>query len=144
MSNRASSETAEVVVRRNTEEVQGKGNFDVFEDPFANDCADHTPQSNTAPDKPDTRGLDKALRKAFPDFYAVIHWQTAWTVLGRASMGLNIYVEAVDSLRAHNGKITEHWGVANLFSLVQQFVRSRRRHEPDRRLIPTAKISFGD
>jgi hypothetical protein len=23
-------------------------------------------------------------------------------------------------MRVHNGKITEHWGVANLFSLMQQ------------------------
>jgi hypothetical protein len=45
----------------------------------------------------------------------------------------------------HNWKITEHWGVANLFSLVQQFAHSHWRHEADRWLIiPTAKISFGD
>ena len=32
MSSITASETAKVVVRRNTEEVQGKGNFDVFEE----------------------------------------------------------------------------------------------------------------
>ena len=38
------SEAAKAVVRRNTEEVQGKGNFAVFEELFADDFVDHTPQ----------------------------------------------------------------------------------------------------
>ena len=29
------------------------------------------------PDKPGVRSLYKALRMSFPDFHAVIHWQTA-------------------------------------------------------------------
>ena len=37
------SEAAKAVVRRNTEEVQGRGNFDVFEELFADDFVDHTP-----------------------------------------------------------------------------------------------------
>jgi hypothetical protein len=43
MSSTTASETAKAVVRRNTEEVQGKGNFDVFEELFADDFFDHTP-----------------------------------------------------------------------------------------------------
>src|SRR5437016_5392227 len=37
------SEAAKAVVRRNTEEVQSKGDFDVFEELFADDFLDHTP-----------------------------------------------------------------------------------------------------
>jgi hypothetical protein len=37
--------------RSNTEKVQSKGNFDVFEEVFADDCVDHTPQPNMIPDK---------------------------------------------------------------------------------------------
>jgi hypothetical protein len=37
-----SSEAAKAVVRRNTEEVQSRGNFDVFEELFADDFVDHT------------------------------------------------------------------------------------------------------
>ena len=76
MSNDISSQ-AKAVVRRNTEEVQGQGNFDVFEELFADDFLDHTPQPNMTPDKSGARGLYRALREAFPDFRAVIHWQTA-------------------------------------------------------------------
>lgn len=64
MSNITSSEAAKAVVRRNTEEVQGKGNFDVFEELFE-DFVDRTPQPNMTPDKPGVRGLYKAVREAF-------------------------------------------------------------------------------
>ena len=40
--------------------------------------------------------------------------------LGVAPTGRKIQFETVDVMRVHNGKITEHWGVANLFSLMQQ------------------------
>ena len=136
MGNSASSEAAKAVVRRNTEEVQGKGNSEVFEELFADDFVDHTPQPAMTPDKAGVRGLYKAIREAFPDFRAVIHWQTAegeivttfktyhrthqGTFLGVAPTGRKIHFETVDAMRVHNGQITEHWGVANLLSLMQQ------------------------
>jgi hypothetical protein len=53
----SAGEAAKAVVRRNTIEVQGEGNFDVFEELFAEDFVDHTPQPNMTPDKPGVRGL---------------------------------------------------------------------------------------
>ena len=100
------SEAAKAVVRRNTEEVQGGGNFEVFDELFADDFLDHTPQPGRTPDKDGARQLYKILRTAFPDFHAEIHWQLA--------DGDRV------TMRVRNGKITEHWGVANLFSLMQQ------------------------
>jgi SnoaL-like polyketide cyclase. len=67
------SDAAKAVVRRNTEEVQGGGNFDVFEELFADDFVDHTPQPNTTPDKEGVRKLYVYIRAAFPDFHAEIH-----------------------------------------------------------------------
>lgn len=49
------SEAAKAVVRRNTEEVQGGGNFEVFEELFADDFLDHTPQPGRTPDKDGAR-----------------------------------------------------------------------------------------
>jgi steroid delta-isomerase-like uncharacterized protein len=131
-----SANAAKAVVRRNTEEVQGRGNFDLFEKLFANDFVDHTPQPNTTPDKDGVRQLYHTLRAAFPDFHAIIHWQAAdgelvttyktyhgthqGSFLGVAPTGRKIQFETVDVMRVHGGKITEHWGVANLFSLMQQ------------------------
>jgi steroid delta-isomerase-like uncharacterized protein len=131
-----SAEAAKAVVRRNTEEVQSKGNFDVFEEVFADDFVDHTPQPNMIPDKAGVRSLYRSLRAAFPDFRAEIHWQAAdgelvttfktyqgtheGAFLGVAPTGRKIHFETVDVMRVRNGRIAEHWGVANLFSLMQQ------------------------
>jgi steroid delta-isomerase-like uncharacterized protein len=116
--------------------VQSRGNFDVFEELFADDFVDHTPQPNTTPDKDGVRRLYYTLRAAFPDFRAEIHWQAGdgelvttyktyhgthqGTFLGVAPTGRRIHFETVDVMRVHDGKITEHWGVANLFFLMQQ------------------------
>ena len=97
---------------------------------------DHTPQPGRTPDKDGARQLYKILRTAFPDFHAEIHWQLAdgdrvttyktyhgthrGEFLSVAPTGRKIQFETVDVMRVRNGKITEHWGVANLFSLMQQ------------------------
>jgi hypothetical protein len=67
------SEAAKAVVRRNTEEVQGGGNFEVFDELFADDFLDHTPQPGRTPDKDGARQPYNILRTAFPDFHADIH-----------------------------------------------------------------------
>ena len=77
MTGNSTSGAAKAVVRRNTEEVQGRGDFDVFEELFADDFVDHTTQPGTTPDKAGVRKLYTYMREAFPDFHAVIHWQLA-------------------------------------------------------------------
>ncbi len=110
------------VVRRNTEEVQSRGNFEV--------------SGGFTPDRDGARNLYRALRAAFPDFHAEIHWQISdgdrvttyktyhgtheGTFWGLAPTGRQIHFETVDVMRVRNGKITDHWGVANLLSLAQQ------------------------
>jgi predicted ester cyclase len=134
--NRSESEAAKAVVRRNTEEVQSAGHFDVFEELFADDFLDHTPQPGRTPDKAGARELYHVLRAAFPDFRAEIHWQAAVGNLvttyktyygthegeffGIAPTGRQVHFETVDAMRVRDGKIIEHWGVANLFSLMEQ------------------------
>jgi steroid delta-isomerase-like uncharacterized protein len=136
MSTSTLSDAAKAVVRRNTEEVQSRGNFETFEELFANDFVDHTPQPNMTPNKDGVRDLYQRIRAAFPDFHADIHWQAAdgelvttyktyhgtheGMFLSVAPTGRKIHFETVDVMRVHNGKITAHWGVANLFSLMQQ------------------------
>jgi len=136
VSNSMLTDAAKAVVRRNTEEVQSRGKFDVFEELFADDFVDHTPQPSMTPNKDGVRDLYHRLRVAFPDFRADIHWQAAdgelvttyktyhgthqGMFLGVAPTGRKIHFETVDVMRVRNGKITDHWGVANLFSLMQQ------------------------
>jgi steroid delta-isomerase-like uncharacterized protein len=136
MSDNTISEAAKAVVRRNTEEVQGKGDFRVFDELFADDFVDHTTKPGTTPDKAGVRKLYTYLREAFPDFHAEIHWQLAdgdrvttyktyhgtheGIFLGIAPTHRSIHFETVDVMHLQNGKITDHWGVGNLLSLIQQ------------------------
>jgi steroid delta-isomerase-like uncharacterized protein len=134
--NTDTSRSAIAVVRRNTEEVQGKGDYNLFEQLFAQDFVDHTPQPGGTPDRQGALRLYKTLRSAFPDFHAVIHWQVAdgdlvttfktyhgtheGSFLGIAATGKKISFETVDAMRVRNGQIVEHWGVANLYKLMEQ------------------------
>ena len=127
---------AKAVVCRNTEEVQGRGDFALFDELFADDFIDHTPQPGGTPDKAGARALYGALRTAFPDFHAVIHWQAVegdrvttyktyhgtheGPVFGLATTGRKVSFDTVDVMRVRDGRITEHWGVAHLYSLLQQ------------------------
>jgi hypothetical protein len=60
------SEAAKTVVRRNTEEVQGGGNFEVFDELFADDFLDHTPQPGRTPDKDGARAARRLAGQARP------------------------------------------------------------------------------
>jgi hypothetical protein len=55
-------------VRRNTEEVQGGGNFEVFEELFADDFLDHTPQPGRTPDKAKCSAMGTKEGPAFRDW----------------------------------------------------------------------------
>ena len=52
--------------------------------------------------------------------YKTYHGTHKGDFLGVAATGRKIHFETVDAMRVQNGKITEHWGVANLYSLMQQ------------------------
>lgn len=130
------SDAAKAIVRRNTEEVQSGGNFAVFDELFSNDFVDHTPQEGCAPNKEGARALYQGIRSAFPDFRGEIHWQSVagdlvttyktyhgthhGSFLGVEPTRRKVSFECVDVMRVWNGKIVEHWGVANIFSLMRQ------------------------
>lgn len=127
---------AKAVVRLNTEKVQGEGDFVLFEELFADDFVDHTPQPGTTADKDGVRVLYHRLRDAFPDFRPEIHWQSVdgdlvttyktyhgthkGDFLGIAPTGRTVQFETVDAMRVREGRIVEHWGVANLYSVLGQ------------------------
>jgi predicted ester cyclase len=136
MSHDEAGEQAIAVVRRNTEEVQGRGDFELFEELFADDFVDHTPQPGTTADKDGVRVLYHRLREAFSDFHPEIHWQTVdgdlvttfktyhgthtGDFLGIAPTGRTVRFDTVDAMRVCDGRIVEHWGVADLYGVVGQ------------------------
>lgn len=136
MSRDEAGERAIAVVRRNTEEVQGRGDFELFEELFADDFVDHTPQPGTSADKDGVRVLYHRMREAFSDFRPEIHWQTVdgdlvttyktyhgthrGDFLGIAPTGRTVRFDTVDAMRVRDGRIVEHWGVADLYGVAAQ------------------------
>jgi len=135
----STAKTAIEIVRRNTDEVQGKGDFDLFDEIFSEDFLDHTTQPGFGNDKGSVRNLYGALRTAFPDFHPEIHWMTSdgekvttfktyhgthlGPIFGVEPTGKKVSFIAVDVLKVKDGKITDHWGLANLLSLMKQLGR---------------------
>jgi predicted SnoaL-like aldol condensation-catalyzing enzyme len=129
-------EAAKAVIRRNTDEVQGKGNWALFDELFSDAFLDHTPQPNCTPDKAGALPMDDGveIRKSFAKLpveaqradgdvvttYKTYHGTHRGDFLGVAATGKAIHFETVDAMRVQDGKITEHWGVANLYSVLQQ------------------------
>ncbi|MGC4938207.1 ester cyclase [Kribbella sp. DT2] len=137
MSSSTIGDAAIAVVRRNTEEVQGKGDWAVFDELWSDAAVDHTPQPGAGDDKAGVKGLYVALRAAFPDFTPEIHFQivaednlvTTYKTyhgthqgefLGIAPTGKRISFYSVDVIKVVDGKITDHWGVGTLLDLMQQ------------------------
>ncbi len=52
--------------------------------------------------------------------YKTYHGTHEGAFFGIAPTRRKIQFETVDVMRVRDGKIAEHWGVANLFSLMQQ------------------------
>jgi len=114
----------------------GGGNWELFDELFDDNFHDHTPQPGGKPDKAGVLELYRRLREAFPDFTPEIHWQKAdgdvvttyktyhgthlGNFLGVPGTGRKVSFETVDAMRVVDGKIIEHWGVANLYSVMQQ------------------------
>lgn len=136
MGNPTVGEAAIAVVRRNTEVVQGKGDWAVFDELWSDEAVDHTPQPGAGADKAGVLGLYQAIRASFPDFRPEIHWQivagdrvTTYKTyhgthegefLGIPGTGKRVSFYTVDVMRVVDGKITDHWGVGTLLDLVQQ------------------------
>jgi predicted ester cyclase len=139
------SDAAKEVVRLNNDQVLGKGNFQLFEDLFANDFHEHTPPSGVSPDKDGVRQLYKVLRTAFPDFHAKVHWQlvdrdfvTTYKTysgthrgdfLGMPPTCREVQFEALDVLRVRYGKLAEHWGWRTSSRLYNSYERARRLNQ---------------
>jgi predicted ester cyclase len=141
-------DAAKAVVRLNADVIQSRGDWALFDKLWADDFVDHTPQQGVPADKAGVLQLYKGLRAAFPDFQAEIGWQTVegdlvtsykiyhgthlGSILGVEPTGRKVSFEAVDAMRVRGGKIVDHWGAANLLSLLGQLTNEPNSVVPDR------------
>lgn len=129
-------EEEKAIIRRLIDEVQTGGDFVVFEELFAMDFVDHTPFPGYSPDRDGARNIYVTFRTGFPDFRVTLHRQLAedglvtniktyhgthlGAFMGLEPTGRSVDFDVIDVYRVRNRQITDHWGVANVWSVMQQ------------------------
>jgi predicted ester cyclase len=120
--------------RRAIEEGWSRGNAAVINELFAPDFVEH--QAGIAPGRDGVLGASAALHAAFPDLRLTFEDVTAtgdrvWARLrgtgthlgpfmGVPATGRRIDITIIDIVRVVDGRLVEHWGVADRLTLLQQ------------------------
>lgn len=136
VSGRDAHSANKAVIQQLLQGVQRDGDFDLFERLFAADYVDHTPFGGFLPDRNGTREIYRSFRAAFPDWNAEVHLQIAegdlvstyktyhgthhGPFLGIAPTGKATRFNVMDIMRVRDGRITDHWTVADGAGLLAQ------------------------
>jgi predicted ester cyclase len=120
--------------RRAIDEGWNNGNLAAIDELFAPDFVEH--QAGIAPGREGVKGSIRALRTAFSDLRlevedAVAEGDTVWfrlhgagthdgPFMGMPATGRRIDVTVIDIARVVDGRLIEHWGVADRFTVAQQ------------------------
>ena len=111
-----------------------RGNLEAIDELFAPDFIEH--QVGIGPGRDGVKGSIQALRTAFPDLHLTFGGVTAegemvWARLsatgthegrfmGMPATGRPVRVDVIDIVRVVDGRLVEHWGVADRLSVAQQ------------------------
>jgi predicted ester cyclase len=130
-----SAESNIASVRRLLTEAFSEGKYAVIDEIVAPDAVEH--QNGAQGVGPEaTRRVARGLRASFPDLRLEIEDVVAvddkvWArvrgrgtdtggVAGRPPSGARIEIDVIDIVRFRDGKIVEHWGVADRLGMLQQ------------------------
>lgn len=122
-------------VRRLLGEAFSKGDYAVIDEIVAPDCIEH--QNGAQGVGPEAvRSVASGLRESFPDLHLDVqdiiasedevwvrvrgHGTDTGGVGGRPPSGARIEVDVFDLVRFRDGKMVEHWGVADRLGMLQQ------------------------
>jgi steroid delta-isomerase-like uncharacterized protein len=136
MSNTDIREQNKQICKRFFDELHDKGNFDIIDELVDPHVVSHDPFPGQPEGSEGVRHTMKIFRTAFPDLRLVHNDMIAegdkvmikFTVTGThksefmqiPATGNKIAYEEVVILRLKNGKIVEHWAVADAMALMQQ------------------------
>jgi steroid delta-isomerase-like uncharacterized protein len=120
--------------RRAIEEGWNRGNLAAIDELLAPDFVEH--QAGIAPGRDGVKRSIRSLHAAFPDLHLVVEDAIAdgdrvWLRLhatgthdgpfmGMPGTGRPFEITVIDIARVVDGRLVEHWGVADRLSLVQQ------------------------
>ena len=130
------SEANKALICRLVEEIQNQHNVDAFDEFFAPSFVNYDPLPGLPGTLEGAKQLHRMLFTAFPDLKMTIHEQAAegdrvWTrktatgthqgeFFGIPATGKPVSWKIIDIMSIRNGKVTEHWVVADVMSLMQQ------------------------
>lgn len=130
--------TNERIFRRIIEEGFNQGDVAVFDELVSSDCVEHQVHG---PDVPTVgpaapRAIVETLRRAFPDLRLAIEDMTAagdkvWArirstgthegpFLGNPPTGRPMAIDVIDVARFEQGRMVDHWGVADRLGVLLQ------------------------
>jgi len=128
------SDTVEQISRAVIERGFNNGDFDGLEALVAPDMIEHQDGATSGIDG--LRALITELRTAFPDLHleiqdTAISGDTAWfriratgtndgPIWGRPATGRPMDITVMDVLRFSDGRMVEHWGVADRLAMLKQ------------------------
>ena len=130
-----SEEQNKQVFRRLIEEGFSQGKLEVLDDVFAPNFIEHQ-DGFVPPNVEGVKGAIVSLRTAAPDLKLTIeeiiaNGEKTWAritgrgthrgpFMGRPATGRPFAITVIDICRFENGKIVEHWGVADRLSMMAQ------------------------
>ena len=130
------SEANKALIRRLVEEIQNQHNVDAFDAFFAPSFVNYDIVAGLPDTLEGSKQLHRMLFAAFPDLKMTIHDQAAegdkvWTrktatgthqgeLFGIPATGKQVSWKIIDIMTIRHGKVTEHWVVADVMSLMQQ------------------------
>jgi predicted ester cyclase len=117
-------------------EVLNTGNFELLDELLVPGYIDHTPYAGAAPTREGVKDSAKALRTAFPDIKYTIEDSIAYgdqivhrlkatgtmtgEFMGMPATGKHATWTEIHIGRGVNGRLTEHWGLVDQLSLLEQ------------------------
>jgi steroid delta-isomerase-like uncharacterized protein len=130
-----SLEEKKALVCRFIEEVQNQHNLDVLDELCSPDLVDHS-GTTSPPNLEGTKAFFAMMFAAFPDMrfeirlqlaegdkvmtYKTFHGTHQGAFMGIPATGKDVTFDNIDILTVTDGKITEHWAVGDMLSLMQQ------------------------
>jgi steroid delta-isomerase-like uncharacterized protein len=130
------SETNKALIRRLVEEIQNQHNVDAFDKFFAPSFVNYDPLPGLPGTLEGAKQLHRMLFAAFPDLHMTIHDQAAegdkvWTrktatgthqgeFFGIPATGKQVSWKIIDIMSVRDGKVVDHWVVADVMGLMQQ------------------------
>ena len=130
-----SIEENKAIIRRYIDEAWNKGNIDIIDELMAENYARHMGPGQSLNREEQKRRI-AGFRSSFPDLHLAINSLIAegdmvvfpmtltgtqtGAYLGHTPTGKKVTMSIIDYARITNGKVVEHWGIRDEFSLRQQ------------------------